>query len=533
MSTTNLKISFPFHPFLFVFLSPLVFFINSINAHFYELYPADLVLPTLLILIPTILLWLGFRFFFKSSTKSGLLVSLIVILFLSYGLIFKKLNEMTVDFEIQHQFFLVPFLGIFILGFLYCLKTKRKLNNITTILNVITIAFIAALLAQLIAYDFNPYHIFEDDIDTSTQFHLTDSLDEYPDIYYIILDEYAGSKILNDRFDYDNSEFTDYLYTNGFTVPLETQSNYFVSFLSLSSSLNMQYVNFYADEVGVDARDPRLSYNLIHNNRTMQILESNGYSTISFDSNWGPTNAIKIANQNLCEKSPAFNSELLTMVLSNSMLNPIYVDLLLPSDRERVLCIFSEIPEIQFESKKPIFVLAHIMLPHGPYAWGPNGEHKKIVSLSVLDIEESKKGYLDQLAFTNKMVQEMIEKIIDEKKRPKIIIIQSDHGTTDYDWINTTENVELVEAVLSNPSKFDKHVNELVEQKIHERFSNINYILLPDKNKNSLYNTMTPVNTFRVLFNDYFNTNFEILEDRVFFSSYHKPYNFIDVTHLF
>ena len=44
---------------------------------------------------------------------------------------------------------------------------------------------------------------------------------------------------------------------------------------------------------------------------------------------------------------------------------------------------------------------------------------------------------------------------------------------------------------------------------------------------------MTPVNTFRVLFNDYFNTNFEILEDRVFFSNYEKPYNFIDVTHLF
>ena len=190
----------------------------------------------------------------------------------------------------------------------------------------------------------------------------------------------------------------------------------------------------------------------------------------------------------------------------------IYVDLFLPSDRERVLCIFSEMPEIQFESKKPIFVFAHIMLPHGPYIWGPNGEHKKIDSLSVLDIEESKKGYLDQLTFTNKMVQEMIEKIIDEKKRPKIIIIQSDHGTTfPMDWKNPTEKMK------------------------HDRLTNINYILLPDKNKNSLYNTMTPVNTFRVLFNDYFNTNFEILEDRIFFSvrPYSTPYNFIDVTHLF
>ena len=67
----------------------------------------------------------------------------------------------------------------------------------------------------------------------------------------------------------------------------------------------------------------------------------------------------------------------------------------------------------------------------------------------------------------------------------------------------------------------------------HDRLSNINYILLPDKNENPLYNTTTPVNTFRVLFNDYFNTNFEILEDRIFFSAYDKPYNFIDVTHLF
>ena len=515
MSTTNSKISFPFHPFLFVLLPPLVLFIGNIN----QLYPADLVLPTLFILIPIILMWLGFRLFFKSSTKSGLLVSLMVVLFFSYGTIFTKLNEIIVNFQISHTFFIFPFLGIFILGFLYCFKTKRKLNNITTILNVVVITLIAVTSTQLIGYDFNQSHIFEDDVDTSTQFRLTDSLSEYPDIYYIILDEYAGSKILNDTFDYDNSEFINFLNTTGFNTPLQTQSNYFVSFLSLSSTLNMQYVNFYTDEVGIDSKDRRLSYNLLHNNRLMQILELNGYSTINFDSNWGPTNAIKMADQNLCEKSPAFNSELFTAVLGNSMLKPVYVDLFLPSDRERVLCIFSELPEIQFQSNKPIFVLAHIMLPHGPYVWGPNGEHRKIDSLSMIDhlqklqhVEEDKKGYLDQLKFTNKMVQEMIEKIMDEKKRPKIIIIQSDHGTAiPLDWENPTEKMK------------------------HDRLSNINYILLPDKNENPLYNTMTPVNTFRVLFNDYFNTNFEILEDRIFFSvrPYSTPYNFIDVTHLF
>ena len=190
------------------------------------------------------------------------------------------------------------------------------------------------------------------------------------------------------------------------------------------------------------------------------------------------------------------------------MLKPIYVDLFFPPDRERLLCIFSELPEIQFESEKPIFVFAHIMLPHPPYAWGPNGEHKKVDAVVFAGAEEDKKGYVDQLIFTNKMVQEMIEKIIDEKKRPKIIIIQSDHGATAGKYKTGPE------------WRYD-------------RLSNINYILLPDKNENPLYNTMTPVNTFRVLFNDYFNTNFEVLEDRIFFSEYEKPYNFIDVTHLF
>ena len=501
--TTNSKISFPFHPFLFVILPPLVIFIGNIE----QLYPADLVLPTLLILIPTILLWIGFTFFFKSSTKSGLIVSLMIVLFFSYGTIFTKLNGIIVNFQISNTFFIFLFLGIFILGFLYCFKTKRKLNNITTILNVVVITLIAVTSTQLIGYDFNQSHIFEDDVDTSTQFRLTDSLSEYPDIYYIILDEYAGSKILNDTFDYDNSEFINFLNTTGFNTPLQTQSNYFVSFLSLSSTLNMQYVNFYTDEVGIDSKDRRLSYNLLHNNRLMQILESNGYSTINFDSNWGPTNAIKIASQNLCEKSPVFDSELFIMVLGNSMLKPIYVDLFLPADRERVLCIFSELPEIQFESKKPIFVFAHIMLPHGPYVWGPNGEHKKIASL-MHGVEEDKKAYVDQLKFTNKMVQEMIEKIMDEKKRPKIIIIQSDHGDTAGKYKSGSAWT-------------------------HDRLSNINYILLPDKNENPLYNTMTPVNTFRVLFNDYFNTNFEVLEDIVFDSGYDTPYDFSDVTHLF
>jgi len=225
----------PFHPYLFALLPFLMFFIvNRTQLDFIELFQ-----PYLLILVPTILLGIGFTFFFRSSKKSGLLVSLIVLAFFSYGYIFISTNAMiasTFNFEIPDWIFLIPFLIIPILGFVYCLKTKQKLNNITTILNVISITLIAVTSIQLMTYDYNSQYVFEDDIDISTKFYLTDSLEKYPDIYLIILDSYAGSQVLDDTFDYNNDKFIYFLNTNGFHTPENTQSNYPQSFISISSS---------------------------------------------------------------------------------------------------------------------------------------------------------------------------------------------------------------------------------------------------------------------------------------------------------
>ena len=498
--------SFTLHPFVFSFLPFLIIFIFNIS----QFRPIDLFFPTLLGLIPTTILWIALTFFFKNTNKSGLIVSVTVLSFFLYGHIFERFNEIIPSWGIPHIIFLTPFLLIIIMCFSYCLKTTRKLNNVTFILNVMSITLIAVSAIPLISHDFNPQYDFNDDISISTEFVLSDNLEKYPDIYYIILDSYAGEEILNDSFNYDNDEFINFLDSNGFHILKQTTSNYPISFLSISSALNMQYVNFLTEEVGIESRDRTLAYNLFHNNRLMQLFESNGYSTVNFNSSWGPTVALEIADQNLCTQE-VFLSELYIVVMSMSMLKPVYVDLFLPTDRERVTCVFSELPELQFQTEKPLFVFGHIMLPHGPYVWGPNGEHKKINTLNKLEVVEDKQGYIDQLIFTNKMVQEMIEKIIKNDKRSEIIIIQSDHGTNYMllDWKNPTEQMQ------------------------YERLSNINYIMLPDVNDNLLEDTLTPVNVFRVLLNNYFNTDFKLLEDRVYYSGYQKPYNFTDITHIF
>ena len=50
--------------------------------------------------------------------------------------------------------------------------------------------------------------------------------DYHPDVYYIIPDEYAGSKSLEMFWNYDNSNFTNFLIENDFYVAQDSFSNY-------------------------------------------------------------------------------------------------------------------------------------------------------------------------------------------------------------------------------------------------------------------------------------------------------------------
>ncbi len=46
----------------------------------------------------------------------------------------------------------------------------------------------------------------------------------------------------------------------------------------------------------------------------------------------------------------------------------------------------------------------------------------------------------------------------------------------------------------------------------------------------SLYESITPVNTFRIMFNQFHGGDFEILKDQTYFSKYETPFNFIPIT---
>jgi hypothetical protein len=64
-----------------------------------------------------------------------------------------------------------------------------------------------------------------------------------------------------------------------------------------------------------------------------------------------------------------------------------------------------------------------------------------------------------------------------------------------------------------------------------ERTSNLYALLLPGhQNDGTLYSSISPVNSFRVIFNTYFGTDLPLLEDKTYLTSWQQPSLMVDVS---
>ena len=112
--------------------------------------------------------------------------------------------------------------------------------------------------------------------------------------------------------------------------------------------------------------------------------------------------------------------------------------------------------------------------------------------------------YTYQLDYLNQAILNTIDSILGKSKKPFVIIIQGDHGDEKYlDW------------------------NEPDAQGVHVRTAILNAIYFSDGDYELLYPSMTPVNTFRVVLNNWFGTQYPLLTDRAYSHehSLETPYN--------
>jgi hypothetical protein len=156
------------------------------------------------------------------------------------------------------------------------------------------------------------------------------------------------------------------------------------------------------------------------------------------------------------------------------------------------------------------------VIPHPPFIFDRSGnavQTSKPYSLwdntyFIGGLEEYKRGYVEQVIFINREILQAITSILVRSETPPIIVLMGDHGSASvFDW-----NLDAPKCTW-------------------ERTSNLYAILLPGHLADgTLYPTITPVNTFRIIFNTYFGANLPLLEDRSYMMSWQRPTLNIDIT---
>jgi len=536
MNMETKKNSKIFHPFLIAFFPIMA--IYSVNIGLIQL--EQFIFPTILIVGSALLFFLCLKYILKNGKKAALIVTLAFIIFFSFGHVYNMLNQVSIgDTDLGSNKTLLPIFVIsFGIGSFLIIRTKRTLDNATSIVNTISVVFISVIVAmvgieafgcdecliqQNTAWEFD---FFSDEkIDSTSYFEdhsfsISES-DPLTNVYYIILDGYPRNDVLKKHLNFDNSEFTNFLKQRGFHVAENSHANYSLSSTSIPATMNMNYINFLADELGEDSRNynPLLGkdFGLYADNQVIKNFKSMGYKVAKIGSVPMYLHEMPLADLSLCYKSiHLMDNRLFDTVGRTSMIGYLIERWSEDLQRQIILCAFEELPKISSYYEEPVFVWSHLMIPHFPLIFGPNGEPvtpgSSLLVMNNPEFTDSgwnvKQQFLQQLQFANKKSMELIDKIL-EKEEQSIIIIQSDHG-----------------------SGFDTNLLDPTYDDVVQKLSNLTAIYFPDeKHLEMLVNDPTNVNTFRVVFNSHFGSDYEILEDRIYWGlHYKKPFWFKDVT---
>jgi hypothetical protein len=493
-----------FHPFLFSLYS--ILFLIGINVKRVPFSASYRVLVYQLTIVT--ILFLLLRFLTKSWYRAGLVSSITVLLFNSYGhiLSFFAGKQFSGQLFGRDDILLAIWAAAFIIiGWWFI----RKLTNpqlLSEYFNMVSIIILIYPIVQIGNFYLHQAY-YTRRLDTNEllgQSRFNPLIQRPPDIYYLILDEYGRADVLEEVLSFDNSNLIQYLQDKGFYIAYNSHSNYSISQFSLQSSLNFEYINA-EDEANV-----YLALKMIDHNRARGFLESAGYQFITFATDYAQTD-INDSDYYFAPKNYINGFEFMYF-LSSALVFSVD-DFYFPQSRAVILNAFTRLKEIpELNPNVPKFVFVHIPAAHVPYVFGQNGALDEPWTLPPpsTDPRVAREGYIrgytGQIVYINKLLKETIDTILSKSSNRPIIILQGDHGPQSlfhFSFENTC---------------------------IKERMSILNAYFLPGFDYQNLYPSISPVNTFRVIFDQYYNTKIGLLEDRSYLTIRDDLSRIVDVT---
>ncbi len=377
-------------------------------------------------------------------------------------------------------------------------KLPRFLNWIKASSIVITLYFIIKI--GVFFYNMNEFNLkfYKPQVEFAK---ISSVRNKLPNIYFLIIDSYTSNNLLQTEFNYNNTLIYSFLKEQGFYIADSSTSNYFYSPVSIAATLNLGYLPKAA--FPKDQNDLVLfsGLRMIQKPSLLNFLKEQNYEVLNLSPFSIRNSKSKIesyykggSDEELLKYNTVENTNLLEQInhtylkfakgkrFSNYKEEEVY------RIKKDMQTITNEITQLSLKKNRtPHFIYVHTNIPHHPYLIDSTGADIE----PQFRMDTSHNGYIKQLAFTNTYLKKWVTQIR-KYDSLAIIILQGDHGFR----------------------AFPKEQNKT------DAFKILNAIYFPDQNYKSLYPTISSVNTFRVVLNNYFQQNLPLLRDSSFFPNF-------------
>jgi hypothetical protein len=468
------------YPFLFGLYPALSLYLRNIR----EVPPTQALWALLAALVISLAGWFATRLACRCRERRLLLLFLFLLLFHLYGLFYQRVEGLlprTGTLLAAHALaFIVPG-GAWLLLSRGALRIRpQALAALNRFLGIAVICLVGWNLAGVLLHHGQSLLRRESGRSAGRALAAGPS-SRLPDIYLIILDEFAAPEAALTLFDHDASPLVDSLRQKGFFVAQGSRAPFRQTERALASYLNLGE--------GDAGRDP---YAMIRRNAAVAFLKQRGYRIIEFPA--APALFLEGVDQrhyySLTGVSVFFD-DYYRALFERSLLRflPERWARRAPDSaryyRERVRQVFAKLPKVA-AGAGPKFVFVHLYSPHEPFVFDARGG--PVPSDHFWD-HADRRYYRQQYAYVSSRIEETAAAILAVSPRPPVIILQSDHGY--------------------RGSLGRKKWLRLVDERDATRV--FNALFLPGVRTAALDPALSPLNNLRLVFNAYFGTRLPLL----------------------
>jgi hypothetical protein len=476
---------------VFPLLLPVFFVLHGTVSNLGAVTFMDaLLLAVLYLLVTSIIIGIAW-FFYRDFFKAGLLAFFMMAFQFFFGFIQDRLNSVAPhSFISQYRFILPACCLFFIILAIWLKKRKKTLFVFTSYLNTVLLVLLlidtGLLIIKTIQKKRPGFSYTEKDLSNCQ------SCDR-PDIYFIVLDEYAGDAGLKNVFNFDNSQFESELTRRGFQVASQSTSNYNLTPFSMASTLNMDYLDPNATVPG--RLNLNYVYGTIKNNNVVSFFKKQGYRFFNLSVFDFPGQPAHKYGEFIPYGTELITSQTFTKRVIKAVRNDVLSGKLpFTTWRKKILYeyldfnddILLQTREVATQkNRRPKFVYSHLLMPHWPYYYDSKGQLVPEERLRGFHKETASRDYTEYLLYGNEKVLQLVDDIFKTSPNPPVIILLGDHG-------------------------FRLPVND---QAYKYEFSNLSAVFIPAKSRKPFPDSLSNVNFFRILLDSCFNQRLPLLKD--------------------